>query len=202
MNKIPQSNDELHSHLYEQLGFIRNSAAAVDRGDISEAKRIAVAIRILLHDKKEGRSKSLLGQLDMKDGNFYSTACDISHEELLRKQALLGIRGNVYCAKLDDGNPLDQKWIPFQEWWNQPVFLDENKRTISRQKLVLFVADQDGGAHVDSDLPEVYVDLSRNNSAGWTLCQGNSEQPLGPNPALLSIRQIAHEILKTIEKKR
>ena len=58
-----QSDEDLRSQLKDQILFLRNSAKAYDEGDISEAKRIATVIRILIHDK--GNSTSLLTQLSL-----------------------------------------------------------------------------------------------------------------------------------------
>lgn len=50
--------------LHEQRGFLEVSAASYDNGIESEAKRLAVAIRVLVYDR--GRSKSLLTHLGVK----------------------------------------------------------------------------------------------------------------------------------------
>ena len=56
--KIRQTEEELKSHLKEQIQFLLKSAQSYDEGFTSEAKRLAVVIRVLLHDTK--KSKSLL----------------------------------------------------------------------------------------------------------------------------------------------
>src|SRR5689334_20759377 len=63
--KVPQTRDELLAHLADQVQFLSASAEAFDRGLEGEAKRLAVALRILLHDTRNQRS--LLGQLSVKD---------------------------------------------------------------------------------------------------------------------------------------
>jgi hypothetical protein len=70
--KISLTLAELECHLAEQLQFLQVSAAAFDAGFEGEAKRLAVVLRILLHDTKS--SKSLLGQLGRKGGPFFDTA--------------------------------------------------------------------------------------------------------------------------------
>jgi hypothetical protein len=70
--KIPQTQDELERLLKEQLQFLRTSARLYDEGEHSEAKRLAVSIRVLVHDTK--KSKSLLGQLGLKSLDFLDTA--------------------------------------------------------------------------------------------------------------------------------
>ncbi|MFP3702034.1 hypothetical protein SB758_41815, partial [Burkholderia sp. SIMBA_013] len=51
--------------LSEQLGFLKRSALAFDEGEASEAKRVAVSLRVLLHDTPA--SESLLKQMQLKD---------------------------------------------------------------------------------------------------------------------------------------
>jgi hypothetical protein len=61
-----RDRDELKSLLDEQLDFLRTSADAFDRGVLSEYKRIALVLRVLLHDTSQ--SRSLLEQLGVKAG--------------------------------------------------------------------------------------------------------------------------------------
>jgi hypothetical protein len=49
----------------EQLSFLRSSAASYDVGEQPEAKRLALGIRILLHDTRH--STSLLTHLGIKE---------------------------------------------------------------------------------------------------------------------------------------
>jgi len=70
--KQSQTESELRQHLDDQLGFLEQSSASFDRGYEGEAKRLAVSIRVLLHDK--GQSKSLLGQLGLKDIFYWDTS--------------------------------------------------------------------------------------------------------------------------------
>lgn len=199
---IKQSRDELLSHLREQIGFLRASCKAVDEGLIAEAKRIAAALRLLLHDT--GRSQSLLGQLGILKVEFFGTAGSIHPLENLTQHSLLGIEMTAsaarYRAPLADRPPHKLSWMNFEDWWNQPVFLDRQKRVYSRKELVLSVANQDGGVHVDPTLDDTYADLTRGHSVGWTVNLGGREEPMGPSPALLSLRQIGFEVLTTIER--
>ena len=50
MEKIDQSLHELINHLKEQILFLKASASAFDEGFDGEAKRLAVTVRVLLHD--------------------------------------------------------------------------------------------------------------------------------------------------------
>jgi len=59
-----QDKDDLVVHLREQLQFLEASAYSYDAGFEAEAKRLAVGLRILLHDAP--KAHSLLSALGIK----------------------------------------------------------------------------------------------------------------------------------------
>ena len=96
--------------------------------------------------------------------------------------------------------PSSLQSIPFVNWWNDPVLKDNSGRTLCRRELVLNVADTDGGAHVDPELEEAYMAISRENSLGWIFGDGQTFSALKGRPELACMRQIAHELLCTIRQ--
>jgi hypothetical protein len=60
----PRDRD-LENDLSEQLQFLASSASSFDQGALSESKRIALVIRVLVHDTPN--SHSLLDQLTIKN---------------------------------------------------------------------------------------------------------------------------------------
>lgn len=107
--------------------------------------------------------------------------------------------GGSYLPKVAvGGGHLPMRAIPFVEWWNDAVLKDSQGRTFCRRELVLHVADTDGGAHVDPELDEAYMAISRQNSLGWVSVKGGSVSALTGRPELSCMRQIAHELLCTI----
>ncbi len=60
------------------------------------------------------------------------------------------------------------------------------------------MADKEGGAHIDPKLNHAYANLSRFNSLGWRVFYKGENKDFLNSPVLPSIRQIAHEILKTL----
>lgn len=197
--RIPQTKEELEQHFKDHLEFLQSSAEAFDRGHKSEAKRLAVSLRVLLHDTCS--STSLLKQLNRKDSSFINTAIPVETESATSHCGLAMISATNYSAEyiapLDNAIIGANTWIPFTEWWNATVFIDKEKRTISRKELVLKISNQDGGAHVDPQLDEKYAALSRHNALGWVQTDSENEKPLeGPERA--AVRQIAHEVLKSL----
>jgi len=218
----------LSSHSSLAIWISRKASSGVspnaehyDAGDFSEAKRLAATLRLLLHDTK--KSRSLLTQLGLKNKlRFVDTAGAIERDryEVLpggRFRASIAIavplapiawgswKGFRFIARLDDHrtsfNPL-----PFNTWWTSPVVAIPPKFRLTRRDLVLGVANQDGGAHVDASLREQFAGVARQR-----FILGYRKKPLfiatiqdperkGPaNPSLPMIRQIAYEVTKTLE---
>jgi hypothetical protein len=198
-NKIQQTNEDLQNHLAEQLHFMEISAENFDNGDHSEAKRLAVSIRVLLHDTDS--SHSLLRQLGIKDGaKFFDTSStrDIvgTYAGLVLKA--VGPNGGSYVAPLDDVPPSQVfEQVDFEAYWNKPIVVDTRNQNFSRKNLILSVANQDGGAHIDPGLNKDYATLTRENTLGWVYNTADETGPL-TGEALASVRQIAHEVLKSL----
>lgn len=192
-----QSLDELRAHLEDHLGFLRSSSEAFDNGQTGEAKRLAVSLRVLFHDTAQ--SHSLLIQVDRLGGKFISTAIPhdprnaATHGGLI--MTTMSTSHAAYVAPLDD--TILERWLSFPEWWSEIVFVDDLRATVTRKALVLAVANQDGGAHVDPTLSDVYARLSRHNSLGWVLTSAGASSAI-ESPERAAIRQIAHETLKTL----
>lgn len=192
-----QKKDEFKKHLKEQIQFLLNSVASFDNGFKSEAKRITVTLRVLLHDTKN--STSLLTHLNRKNILFYDTALDYRKFKLAIIGTRIGKDGTGYWAPLDDGPPIryQKGKVPFNQWWNTIILVDQENNEFSRKNLVLSIANQDGGAHVDEKLSITYAKLTRNENLGWFFTSNGKS--IKTYPALVSIRQICHEVLKSLK---
>jgi hypothetical protein len=205
MGKLTQSQDELKDHLKSQLGFLERSAESFDKGYEDEAKRLAVVIRVLVHDTS--RSTSLLTLLNKKNIKFFDSKTPYRSGNSVTYHGLTMMKitdkGSTYVAPLEGGALTRNKnsRIPFKVWW-EVIFVikDKNGNTFTRKDLVLNLADTDGGAHIDSSLDEEYANLSRFNSLSWKFLKNDSGEPESMNnPVLPSVRQITHEVIKTLK---
>lgn len=210
MDKYSLTENELLDHLRDQIAFMQSSAESYDKGFEGEAKRLAVIIRILVHDTE--RSTSLLTLLHKKKTVFfYDTSAAyrpetiiVSFSGLLQQSIQISQTGQAtaqYVAPLDFLPPdrKTDKKIGFGRWWERNIIIRDNKRnTFTRKEIVLTVADKEGGAHIDPTLNNAYTQLSRFNSLGWKFFKSDVTIDFGNNPALPSVRQIAHEVLKTL----
>lgn len=210
MADAPRTHDDLESALREQFQLLAMYAEEFDRGNLVVAKPMATALRVLCHDpeSKKSKSKSLLGQLGMKDRYFYDTAA--SPDELppgfdyKRKKfvgSFLGIIGMTHTADLvpfldSQENRQFFGFSKFDDYWNRVILLDGNEKPFSRRNIVHSVADQDGGSHVDPTLNADYRALTRDNSMIIVGRKGGVFHALNHIASML-LRQVTHEILRT-----
>lgn len=192
---------ELKKELVEQLQLLRHSCQTFDSGLEAIGKHLSLSLRVLLHH--HGQSRALLDQLDLRSGRFLDSAGPLNKRNLLPECNLVAMRlsdsGACYLPLVGTGDaPCPMQPIPFVNWWNDPVLKDNRGRTFCRRELVLNVADTDGGAHVDPELEDAYMAISRENSLGWVFGDGNFESALEGRPELACMRQIAHEVLSTL----
>lgn len=198
---IKRTASDLINSLKEQHGFLKKSCELYDDGSENEAKRIALCLRILLHDTK--KSQSILEQLSIKQTTkFLDTAHTYNENNLMSSSCLTGMRfisnGENCSASV---YPLLEKYKnfhvqpaykDFSTWWDA-VIMDDRTQKFSRKDIILSVADTDGGAHVDPVIPKEYHNLTRNNSMEWMLCVNGIEKPV-KDFCFASIRQIGFEV--------
>ena len=201
-NRVQRPISDLKNELKEQILLLKNACNSYDNGLDAIGKHIALSIRVLLHH--HANSRSLLEQLSLRKNSFYDSAGQLDKNNLLTECNLvaLSVSGNSgkYLPSLSM-KPVkpNSKKIDFANWWNNPVLKDEKGRFFSRYELVTNVANTDGGAHVDPDLEDKYMDLSRNNSLGWLFSNGDVSQAFTGRPELACMRQIAEELLVSLE---
>ncbi|MBN5049562.1 hypothetical protein JY456_04310 [Stenotrophomonas maltophilia] len=203
-SRVARPKGEVERELGEQVALLQHACSSFDSGLEAIGKHIALSLRVLLHSR--GKSQALLEQLGLRGGYFYDSAGSLNPRNLLPECNLvmmrLGNDGAHYLPRCAAGTyPFPPKLIRFERWWNDPVLKDDKGRSLSRRELVANVADTDGGAHVDPELEESYMDLSRNNSLGWVFQSDDITKPLGRRPELACMRQIGEEVLMTLRRK-
>lgn len=196
--RIPQSRAALVEHLREQVEFLERSANAYDSGAESEAKRLAVVLRVLLHEGRRSNSRALLGSLGVRDALEFH---DVVGAPPASAVAFVGLQmgftpsGFRYYPKLG----AIVRRVAFAEWWESLVLVQEKAGVrFSRRDAVLNLANTDGGAHVDRSLDAAYMRLSRDNAFGWEVRVGGSRGSVENSPALPIVRTAAHEVLGTL----
>lgn len=204
------------------MKYLSTSCAAFDAGDEDEAARIAVVIRVLVHDTKS--STSLLTQLGLKAALRYLDT-EHGYGVSFGAASVDGVLQEVGPRGLAHWDPasVSPRWfaplsrmevherlIAFDNWWQVACITDESGvAMISRWRLVDWMAHQDGGAHVDPrGLDERYVRyLAVGDGSMWIdgdlLSQAKMIDfgvlsPVGGNGAGCAVRQVAYELEWTL----
>ncbi|MGB4361820.1 MAG: hypothetical protein WBJ19_15525 [Rhodoferax sp.] len=162
---------------------------------------MSTAVRVLLHQSRT--SLSLLQQLGLRSGRYFSVAPPINPRNLLSECNLvimqIGPEGAGYLPQLDS-TLIGKKQRPFPEWWSGPVAKAQNKQTMSRMDIVVAVAGMDGGAHVDPALTPLYERFRSGVFLGWMVMLDGVDGKFLQCPQYACIRAIAHELLLTLGK--
>jgi hypothetical protein len=97
-----------------------------------------------------------------------------------------------------------ERWLWFHPWWSrrvlslQPAQFTEEGMVLgpgaSRRDLVLWLANEDGGAHVDEELTPMHSELTR-EYRGRVPINGQRHG----TPAYAAVRQIAYEVMETMD---
>jgi hypothetical protein len=179
-----------------------------------EAKRIATIVRILLHDTSA--STSLVKLLGIKENISYLDTSAPNDKRLHSMSGMHGVRssnsdqyfGLVAKVNADStliATPLYEQhlseWysrylkLNFLNWWQKEI-INSNGCKYTREDLILKVANKDGGAHIQNDLPTEYY-LTKKRSLSLNI-QGLETEFEG-NVVYASIAQIGWELLNSID---
>lgn len=199
--KVKRSQADLRAALIEQVDLLLGYCEHVDRGESAFAKPMATAVRVLLHQSPS--SHSILHQLGLRSGRYFSMAPPLNPHNILSECNLVSMRiGATDSRFLPVLHPAwsTPKRVPFPEWWTRPVAKAQDKRTMSRMDIVRAVADMDGGAHVDSGFTEIYAQFRSGEFLGWRLLREDQVSTWLTSPQYSCIRTIAHELLLSLHK--
>ncbi|MGF1957252.1 hypothetical protein ACQUFE_15250 [Enterococcus casseliflavus] len=203
MSNYKKTKDDFSKEFQMNVQMLQLSSDNYDQGNEFAIIDIATRLRVLLNDN--GRNISLFEHMGLKNKLFLNTAFEIDENNLLSDNCLvsMGPDENFEFFKyypLFDSSP--KSYIPFDDWWNQIVYRDTEKR-FTRADIILFIADKDGGAHSDPKLPINYYDFSRRGDGSTTFYHINGQQ-VGDSKNIdnlhyASVRQITYEVLETLK---
>jgi hypothetical protein len=193
-------------HLRHQLDFIDASCARYDEGVRAEAKRLAMAVRVLAYDTTV--STGLLTRMGVAALLPWADGTIPGGPRVIRLAREVGI-APVGSLLTVIPSASAEAWAPafrqvalgplrvgFSYWWQVPRIFDNHGTEASRRDVVLWLAHHDGGAHVD-ELPEAYRAIARGSSVGDFFSRlGRSSTDDSPVPA--AMRQIAEEVRFTV----
>lgn len=216
------SGPDFRTKLQEQLGYIERSAEAFDQGHREEAIRIAVALRVLLHDTSSS-STSLLTHLGARESVELLSTCPVRESSPpgfgqvkltmfvsgLTRTRVSANKGAELYAPL--GDALDRQLVSVKAWWDEVVWIAGGVK-LRRRNIILDAANKDGGAHVDATLTSKYMLIRKPGAAGFAnRVEGGVKLQLPVDPSasmageplsdahLVALRQMGYEILNSPE---
>lgn len=222
--RVPRTPADRREAFREQIFLLTSDAEQFDAGHRPHAKSMAARLRVLLHQpappKKPGKGRasvSLLQQLGLRQGRFFTAAPKLSPRNLLTECNLLVMHMSPQGVRyLASTGPLTfRQRLAFPEWWAGPVVKGKGGVTMSRRDVITAVADMDGGSHVDESLEKVYHSFRTGELLGWRVVpmfggiamspafeHGDDQRDgeLMTEPQYACIRTITHEFLLTMQK--
>jgi hypothetical protein len=194
----------LNERFEEQRHLLRKSIKEFESGDLSEGIRIAIAIRVLVHET--GPSKPLLAQLthnylqleilDRKPKPIAAGPPGTRAAVVMSVPINVTIsdRGVFFNSQLSG-----ETYVPsvLGRWWTRNCLVLPGLGGFTRKEIILGLANKEGGAHVDVNLPRRYRQLlaSRQLQIGW-----NNEGVSPLNLSRFMTAQAAAELLDSLDK--
>jgi hypothetical protein len=223
VSRTPAGNSEL---LREQYTLLRDSVSDFYNGESPRAIDIAVRLRTLVHqpEPRPGQvpSRPFLSFMDAgysKLSIFHKMPDRCSPPTGTVVAIYQGVRltgGSAPKFFRDDFSSPSYGLVPLERWWTEEYLALVSVRS-SKKQITLDIANKDGGAHVDADVPARHAVASeppvvfgvngqfvRLNLARGTVAQAGNEllecleyhfreilKDLLPAPTMQTIKQVA-----------
>ena len=211
MSKIKISDVALIDKVREQVVQLKKLCELYDNGEKIFISKIALNIRVLLHNTKNCKSayESLKSQglraVLFPDTRGYNHLHDLNEGKIdmvssKMYQCDVSTTSSHIKYKISYKKSKDYNYWNFQDWWNNATVLFWGNNVLCRRDIVCMVADQDGGAHIDNEIDERLYVLRNSIPATATIVFNNTKIILNSNDILNSvIRAIAEEVIYTFE---
>lgn len=107
-----------------------------------------------------------------------------------------------YRPKLDGHPDEEPRRLQFHEWWSDDIKFRDGAFRLTRKSLVFSLRNQEGGAHLDPVLSDPnYLRFAREQlTTPFVVAPGRQPTPI-LGAELASMRQIAWELLKTLDER-
>ena len=138
--------------LVTQLGVMYDTVSPV------AALPLATSLRVILHNT--GSSHAILHQLGLdrqlgfRDTSHHRDSRNLipAHDGLVVMKMTSGV-GGTYVPRVEAHAEMANPDLPFTTWWESMVLQDAQGHSWTRKKLVLDLANKEGGAHLDPTQP-------------------------------------------------
>ena len=193
--RVPRSQSELQHQFNVQLQMLTRRCDSYYEGHHYEAHDIASVLRKMLYDYRQ--SKSVLGLIGQKETIKYLDSR--VHNNL----ALPSLKGAWPRTVMPYSLYSDKDMHSFDEWWTKQRFVIQFKDVnFSREELVLTIANQDGGDHVDPTIDRRIAGLRRTKSPWRTISDGEGNDQGIYGFELASICAIGEELIYSLTENK
>jgi hypothetical protein len=201
--RAQRDRPQIEAKLQEQVELLHQLGIMYDTVSPVAALPLATCLRVILHNT--GSSHAILHQLGLelqlyfRDTSMHVDPANMlpAHNGLVVMELTAGV-GARYVPRLKGQGEIENMDLPFAQWWEAMVLRDNDGRTWTRRKLVLELANKEGGAHLDRRQPESIKALEHENSMGWSFVSSDGNRPFENGPMAPSVRQIAREVELTL----
>jgi hypothetical protein len=184
--------------LREQYKRLVDAVDGFYSGHEFHALNVAVILRLLVHTTR--RSHPLLARLDRK---FWDLT--IQHKSLDPRaegfSVMVNLRisgdGTAQLARSDFASPSYQL-VPMRRWWKNDYQVVGTVR-LSKEQIILNVANRSGGAHIDDTVPDIHATLVE-PPFQFGVEKGGEKILIQPNIAYAIVAQAGYEMQDCLER--
>lgn len=213
----PRPTGELDGRIRQQIRVLLDSATRFDNGGPNagdEALTMAIRLRTLLHTGNDPSGLMRAGHLDsMRFCNSVGVPPQDGSPFIGALQQVINLRPadgeqhvsfkpafDHHIKQLTPGQQAVQLMNSptFKEWWTTALIRDLDQHEFTREYIVKTVANKDGGAHLDPELPDDYLAVSRGPGFGLSMRIDNGEDHHAGDPILALLRQITWEFERSL----
>lgn len=191
VTRSPAGNAKL---LKDQYALLKDSVDDFYAGVEAKAIEIAVRVRTLVHNTSS--SHAFLAAIDpnYKNLNIYRRTPP-SPKVVFAIPAGIQMSGDGTAKFIkDDLSSGQHELVTLERWWIEEYLIIGTVRS-SKKDVVLDVANKDGGAHVDPNIPLRHAAASEPPFA-----VGVNENFVRPNLARVTVAQAGNEMLDYLER--
>lgn len=165
--RVPKSEKEIIENFNEQTSFLINAASLYDNGNFNAIKMATPALRTLFYKQKYG--DILIDSVSTIDKNKFISTVNYQKESIMYAGPVVAdvIQSSteqsdyMYLPACYDEPAEMEHFIPFDDWWNGILIISGND-IFKRCDMIRYIANQDGGSHVDLRLEEKYYRMVHN----------------------------------------
>jgi len=182
--------------LKDQYELLKDAVDGFYAGNTAKANDAAIRIRTLVHNTEKSKALLSLVAENYMELPIYHRANTNDHPDavFVLKQPFVLSRDGTFAFIRDDFSNPDYTLVPLERWWTEEYLIIGAIRS-SKKQIVHDLANKDGGAHVDPEVP-----LRHAAASEPPMIIGLHPNAVRPNLARGTVAQAGNELLDYIER--